>query len=141
MGLETDVSNPLGNKSYSYTMWPVLLVPYNLSPQNMMNSFYMMINVSLNFLSHATWKRDWCLFASSNQWIVVLMGWRFGCIWCIYIQDVSITYCYGLSNTWILSIWSDMWVERYYKACPICLENTMSCRLWIKMCYTTIVDS
>ena len=32
LGLATDGFNPFGNMSNSYSMWPVILVPYNLPP-------------------------------------------------------------------------------------------------------------
>ena len=32
LGLATDEFNPFGNMSTSYSMWPVILVPYNLPP-------------------------------------------------------------------------------------------------------------
>ncbi|KAH7860681.1 hypothetical protein Vadar_016693 [Vaccinium darrowii] len=32
LGLATDVFNPFGNMSTSYSMWPVVVVPYNLPP-------------------------------------------------------------------------------------------------------------
>lgn len=32
LGLESDEFNPFGNMSISYSMWPVVLIPYNLPP-------------------------------------------------------------------------------------------------------------
>jgi len=32
LGLATDGFNPYGNLSTSYSIWPVVLIPYNLSP-------------------------------------------------------------------------------------------------------------
>ena len=32
LGLATDGFNPFGNMSNSYSMWPVLIIPYNLPP-------------------------------------------------------------------------------------------------------------
>ena len=38
LGLATDGFNPFGNMSNSYSMWPVILVPYNLPPWKCMKS-------------------------------------------------------------------------------------------------------
>ncbi|GFS37289.1 hypothetical protein Acr_00g0051170 [Actinidia rufa] len=44
LGLGVDGFNPFGNMSNSYSMWPVILVPYNLPPWlAMKDSFFMLI--------------------------------------------------------------------------------------------------
>ncbi|XXG53134.1 hypothetical protein AAC387_Pa03g1281 [Persea americana] len=43
LGLATDGFNPFGNMSTSYSMWPVILMPYNLPPwMCMKDPFFMM---------------------------------------------------------------------------------------------------
>ncbi|XP_028066357.1 uncharacterized protein LOC114269267 [Camellia sinensis] len=43
LGLATDGFNPFGNMSTSYSMWPVILMPYNLPPWRCMKApFFMM---------------------------------------------------------------------------------------------------
>ncbi|GAB2290826.1 hypothetical protein Dimus_038125 [Dionaea muscipula] len=43
LGIATDGFNPFGNMSASYSMWPVILIPYNLPPWKCMkDSFFMM---------------------------------------------------------------------------------------------------
>lgn len=43
LGLATDGFNPFGNMSTSYSMWPVILIPYNLPPWKCMKEpFFMM---------------------------------------------------------------------------------------------------
>ena len=43
LGLAVDGFNPFGNMSNSYSMWPVILVPYNLPPWlAMKDSFFML---------------------------------------------------------------------------------------------------
>ena len=43
LALATDDFNPFGTMSNSYSMWPVVLVPYNMPPwECMKESFFMM---------------------------------------------------------------------------------------------------
>ncbi|KAF7116020.1 hypothetical protein RHSIM_RhsimUnG0041600 [Rhododendron simsii] len=43
LGIATDGFNPFGNMSNSYSMWPVILIPYNLPPWLVMtDSFFML---------------------------------------------------------------------------------------------------
>src|SRR4051812_32075815 len=44
-GLATDGFNPFGNMSVSYSMWPVMLVPYNMPPWKCMKSKNMMLSL------------------------------------------------------------------------------------------------
>lgn len=43
IGLAIDGFNPFGNMSTSYSMWPVIRVPYNLSPSKCFKDPYMII--------------------------------------------------------------------------------------------------
>ncbi|XP_020085892.1 uncharacterized protein LOC109708518 [Ananas comosus] len=45
LGLATDGFNPFGNMSTSYSIWPVVLVPYNLPPWMCMKSDFFMISL------------------------------------------------------------------------------------------------
>lgn len=44
LGLATHGLNPFGSMSNAYTMWPVLLVPYNLPPWKMMKPSFMLMS-------------------------------------------------------------------------------------------------
>ena len=43
--LATDGFNPFGNMSNSYSMWPVILVPYNLPPWKCMKPQSLMLSI------------------------------------------------------------------------------------------------
>lgn len=45
LGLATDGFNPFGNMSLSYSMWPVMVVPYNLPPWMCMKKPYTMMTL------------------------------------------------------------------------------------------------
>ena len=45
LGLATDGFNPFGNMSVSYSMWPVILTPYNLPPWKCMKEPFMMMSL------------------------------------------------------------------------------------------------
>ncbi|XP_021811122.1 uncharacterized protein LOC110754366 [Prunus avium] len=45
LGLATDGFNPFGNMSLSYSMWPVIVVPYNLPPWMCMKAQYSMMTL------------------------------------------------------------------------------------------------
>ena len=42
-GLATDGFNPFGNMNNNYSMWPVILIPYNLLPWLVMKEPYFML--------------------------------------------------------------------------------------------------
>ncbi|XXG68736.1 hypothetical protein AAC387_Pa06g1755 [Persea americana] len=45
LGLATDGFNPFGNMSTSYSMWPVILMPYNLPPWMCMKEPFLMMSL------------------------------------------------------------------------------------------------
>uniref|UniRef100_A0A2N9GAQ5 Transposase-associated domain-containing protein n=1 Tax=Fagus sylvatica TaxID=28930 RepID=A0A2N9GAQ5_FAGSY len=45
LGLASDGFNPFGNMSTSYSMWPVVLMPYNLPPWRCMKDPYMLLSL------------------------------------------------------------------------------------------------
>ncbi|KAL7208519.1 hypothetical protein ACSBR1_030291 [Camellia fascicularis] len=45
LGLATDGFNPFGNMSTSYSMWPVILMPYNLPPWKCMKDPFVMLSL------------------------------------------------------------------------------------------------
>ena len=44
LGLATDGFNPFGNMSTAYSMWPVILMPYNLPPWKCMTEPFSMMS-------------------------------------------------------------------------------------------------
>ena len=45
LGLAADSFNPFGNMSISYSMWPVVLIAYNLHPWLCMKAPYMILTL------------------------------------------------------------------------------------------------
>ncbi|XXG62333.1 hypothetical protein AAC387_Pa05g0709 [Persea americana] len=45
LGLATDGFNPFGNMSNSYSLWPVILMPYNLPPWKCIKQHYSMMSL------------------------------------------------------------------------------------------------
>ena len=45
LGLATDGFNPFGNMNNSYSMWPVILIPYNLPPWLVMKEPFFMLSL------------------------------------------------------------------------------------------------
>ncbi|XP_075659141.1 uncharacterized protein LOC142629026 [Castanea sativa] len=45
LGLATDRFNPFGNMNNNYSMWPVILIPYNLPPWLVMKEPYFMLSL------------------------------------------------------------------------------------------------
>ena len=45
LGFESDEFNPFGNMSISYSMWPVVLIPYNLPPWMCMKQTFFMLSL------------------------------------------------------------------------------------------------
>ena len=45
LGLASDGFNPFGNMSNAYSMWPVILVAYNLPPWKCMKEPFMMMSL------------------------------------------------------------------------------------------------
>ena len=45
LGLAIDGFNPFGNMNNNYSMWPVILIPYSLSPWLVMKEPYFMLSL------------------------------------------------------------------------------------------------
>ena len=45
LGVATDGFNPFGNMSNSYSMWPVVLMPYNMPPWRCMKEMFFMLSL------------------------------------------------------------------------------------------------
>ena len=45
LGLSSDDFNPFGNMSHSYSMWPIILVPYNLPSWKCMKEPFLMMSL------------------------------------------------------------------------------------------------
>ena len=48
--LATNGFNPFGNMNNNYSMWPVILIPYNLPPWLVMKESYFMLSLLIPWL-------------------------------------------------------------------------------------------
>ena len=135
LGLASDGFNPFGNMSQSYSMWPVVLLAYNLPPWMCMKKEYMMMTLLIprpkalgkeidvylqplieelkDLWINGLWTYDACLKSSSKM--------RAALMWTI--NDFP---AYGdLSG----------WATKGYSACPVCEDQTPSIRLKSKIGY------
>ncbi|XP_073051353.1 uncharacterized protein [Primulina eburnea] len=134
LGLATHGFNPFGSMSTTYTMWPVMVVPYNTPPWKCMKSENMMLNLLIPgptspgkdmdvFLQPLIeeFKKLWegvnTRDASSND--IFLM--RAAVLWTI--NDYP---AYALMSGWS---------TKGYKACPTCNEETPSKCIKSKIAY------
>ncbi|XP_021829050.1 uncharacterized protein LOC110769375 [Prunus avium] len=134
LGLATDGFNPFGSMSTSYSMWPVVVVPYNLPPWMCMKQQYSImtllipgpkapgkdIDVYLRPLIDEL-KELWEGVPTYDKFTDSGFKMRATVIWTI--NDFP---AYGN-----LSGWS----TKGYLACPVCLEDTSHTKLRNKICY------
>ncbi|PKU75846.1 uncharacterized protein LOC110096851 [Dendrobium catenatum] len=135
LALASDGFNPFGNMSTSYSMWPVILIPYNLPPWNCMSSEFMFMTLLIP-----------CPVAPGKEIDVYLKP---------LIEELNnlwvngiITYDSVSKNTFQMHaalLWTINDFPAYgilsghkvhgYKAFPICDSETSSQYLRNKMCY------
>ncbi|XP_027124240.1 uncharacterized protein [Coffea arabica] len=134
LGLATDGFNPFGNMSNSYSMWPVILVPYNLPAYKFMRKEYLMLSLlipgprapgkeldvflrpvidDLKDLFHGISTYD--AYSGQNFQMRAAILWT-----------ISNFPAYGYLSGWSTS---------GYKACPCCLNDAASQRLRGKICF------
>ena len=136
LGLASDGFNPFGDMSTSYSMWPVILMPYNLPPWMCMKEpFFMMsllipgphqpgndIDVYLRPLIDELkelWEKGVETYDASSKESFKM---RAAVLWTI--NDFP---AYGNFSGWS---------TKSYKAYPICNEDSLSIRLRRKIGYT-----
>ncbi|XP_071905980.1 uncharacterized protein [Coffea arabica] len=134
LGLATDGFNPFGNMSNSYSMWPVILVPYNLPAYKFMRKEFLILSLLIPS-PHAPGKElDVFLRPAINDLKDLFHGistydaysgqnfqMRAAILW-----TISDFPAYGYLSGWSTS---------GYKACPCCLDDTVSQRLRGKICF------
>ncbi|XP_012837883.1 PREDICTED: uncharacterized protein LOC105958419 [Erythranthe guttata] len=134
LGLATDGFNPFGNMSNSYSMWPIILIPYNMPLYKCMkDEFFMMsllipgpqapgkdIDVFLRPLIDEL-KELWNGVETYDACKKEKFQMRAIIMWTI--NDFP-----ALSNLF-------GWTTKGYMACPCCLYMTDSRKLRSKICY------
>jgi hypothetical protein len=137
LGLSSDGFNPFGNMSTSYSMWPVILVPYNLPPWRCMKDPYMMMSLLIPGPK-----------APENEIDVYLQPlvddlqelWNEGIL--TYDSSTQENFKLYAALLWTINDFPaygnlSRWMTKGHLACPVCNKNTASRRLKFggKSCY------
>ncbi|KAH9668232.1 hypothetical protein KPL70_021335 [Citrus sinensis] len=135
MGLATDGFNPFGNMHNSYSMWPIILVPYNLPPWKCMKDPFMMMSLLI--------PRPKAPGRDIDVYIRPLIDelkelWNHG----VETFDASTrqTFHMHAAVMWTINDFPAYgnlsgWSTKGYKACPVCNVETSSRKLNSKICY------
>ncbi|XP_074579109.1 uncharacterized protein LOC141835604 [Curcuma longa] len=136
LGLATDGFNPFGNMSNAYSMWPVILVNYNLPPWKMMKPSYLIMSLLIPGPKSPGKEIDVYLQPLIND---LKELWDDG----VEAYDASTKQVFQLHAAVMWTIHDfpaygtvSGWSTKGYKACPVCLHETKSQRLRSKICYT-----
>ncbi|XP_073119967.1 uncharacterized protein [Henckelia pumila] len=117
LGLATDGFNPFGSMSTTYSMWPVMVVPYNMPPWKCMHFENMMLSLLIPGPTSPGKNMDIFLQPLIEE-LKRLWEGRF------YGPSMIIMYA-------LMSGWS----TKGYKACPTCNEETPSKGIRSKIAY------
>ncbi|XP_028110420.1 uncharacterized protein LOC114308923 [Camellia sinensis] len=136
LGLATDGFNPFGNLSNSYSMWPVVVMPYNLPPWKCMKQPFSMMSLLIPGLQAPGRDIDVYLRPLIDE---LKELWENG----VVTYDASTGASFRMHATVIWTI-NDFpaygnlsgWSTKGYLACPNCNENASSQRLRSKIGYT-----
>ncbi|RVX00750.1 hypothetical protein CK203_026403 [Vitis vinifera] len=135
LGLSSDGFNPFGNMSHSYSMWPIILVPYNLPPWKCMKEPFLMMSLLIPGPHSPGKEIDVYLRPLINE---LKELWHDG----IETYDVSIGQYFKMHAAILWTI-NDFpaygmlsgWSTKGYMACPVCNVDTSSQSLRSKICY------
>jgi hypothetical protein len=135
LGLATDGFNPFGNMHNSYSMWPVVLVQYNMPPWKCMKEPFMLMSLLIPG-PHAPGRDIDVYLRPLVDELKEL--WEVG-------VDTFDAYSGQMFPMHAAIMWTinDLpaygnvsgWSTKGYKACPVCNENTSSHRLRSKICF------
>ncbi|KAH7842091.1 hypothetical protein Vadar_001397 [Vaccinium darrowii] len=130
LGLATDGFNPFGNMSTSYSMWSVILAPYNLPPWMCMKRPSFMLSLIIPELSSPSNDIDVYLQPLIEE---LKELWEVG----IETYDISSKENFQMwaATFWImhdLPAYGDVsgWITKSALACPVCNYSTHS--FWLK---------
>ena len=135
LGLATDGFNPFGNMSNSYSMWPAILIPYNLPPWKCMKeSFFMMSLLILG--PQAPGKNIDVYMQPLIDDLKEL--WANGVL--TYDAASRKSFQMHVAMLWTINDFPaygnlSRWSTKGYLACPICNKHTYSRKLRSKICY------
>ncbi|XP_059627617.1 uncharacterized protein LOC132270456 [Cornus florida] len=120
LGLASDRFNPFSNMSNSYSMWPVIVFPYNLPPWKCMKELYLFI--SLLILGPRSPGKEIDVYLRplidelKELWVDGVMT---------YDASTMCTFRLHVALLWTINdfpTYGDLsgWVTKGYMACPVC---------------------
>nr|XP_048322184.1 uncharacterized protein LOC125419751 [Ziziphus jujuba var. spinosa] len=135
LGATTDGFNPFSNMSTSYSMWPVMLVPYNLPPWKCMKETFSMMSLLIPGPTAPGKDIDVYLRPMIDE---LKDLWTNG----VTTYDISKKERFTMHAAVLWTIHDFPaygtlfgWSTKGYKACPTCNEDTSSQALRSKICY------
>ncbi|XP_021804336.1 uncharacterized protein LOC110748694, partial [Prunus avium] len=135
LGLATDGFNPFGNMSNNYSLWPVILIPYNLPPWKCMKANFSMMTLLIPGPNAPGRNIDVYLRPLVDE---LKELWEDG----VQTFDVSTEASFRMHACVLWTI-NDFpaygnlsgWSTKGYLACPVCNADITSDRLIHKICY------
>ncbi|XP_060194586.1 uncharacterized protein LOC132623787 isoform X2 [Lycium barbarum] len=136
LGLATDGFNPFGNMSTSYSMWPVILAPYNLPPWKCFKDPFMIMSLLIPGPQAPGKDIDVYLRPLIDE---LKELWNDG----VETFDTSTGECFKMHAAVLWTI-NDFpaygnlsgWSTKGYMACPTCNKDAPSRKIRSKICYT-----
>lgn len=119
-------NKPFNNMTKLYSMWPVILIPYNLLPWLCMKEAFLMTSlIILGLKSPREWNR--CVLATFGEWIERFLGQR-GCyIWCLHKGNILVACCFIVEINDFPTYGNLFeWSIKEKLACPTCNLGTNS---------------
>ena len=135
LGLATDGFNPFGNMSTSYSMWPMVMMPYNMEPWNCMKDPFFMMTLLIPG-SNAPGKEIDVYMRPLIDELNEL--WENGVL--TYDASTQQTFRMHAAVMWTINDFPAYgnlsgWSTKGYLSCPPCNEDALSQRLRIKISY------
>nr|GEW04521.1 hypothetical protein [Tanacetum cinerariifolium]GEW20949.1 hypothetical protein [Tanacetum cinerariifolium] len=136
LGLAADGFNPFGNHSQAYSMWPVILITYNLPLWLCMKESYFMLTLLIPGLKSPGKDIDVYLRPLIDDLKV---------LWALKgVETIDVATCQKF-NMRAMVLWTindfparsslSGWSRQGYKACPTCNEDTLPVRVLGKTAY------
>jgi hypothetical protein len=136
LGLASDGFNPFSNMSTSYSMWPVILMPYNMPPWCTLDKSNFLL--SLLIPGPKSPGKDFDVFLRPLVDELTVL-WRDGVE--AYDEYSKSYFSLHAAVIWTISdfpayAYLSGWSTMGKLACPVCLEDTRSNRIRGKQCYS-----
>ena len=135
LGLASDGFNPFGTMSVSYSMWPVVLIPYNMPPWRSMADGSLMMTLLIPGPTSPGRDIDVYLRPLIDELKTL---WENGCETydCVAKEKFNMRVALMWTvNDFPAYGYLSGWPTSGYKACPTCMDNTPAMRLGDKLGY------